>query len=130
MDFSYLTTIIFLPVVGALLIALLTRSSERVVQWLAAIFTFIPLVLSAYLFTIFNRTTGGYQFEEKLLWITPLKAYYHLGVDGLSLPLLLLTAFLGFLAVLISWKIHERVREYFAWLLLLETSILGVFASP
>ncbi len=129
MDFSYLTTIIFLPAVGALLIALLTRSSGRVVRWLATIFTFIPLVLSASLFAIFNRTIGGYQFEEKLLWITPLKAYYHLGVDGLSLPLLLLTAFLGFLAVLISWKIHERVREYFAWLLLLETSILGVFAS-
>ena len=69
------------------------------------------------------------QFEEKYLWIAPLNAYYHLGVDGLSMPLLLLTTFLGFLAVLISWKVHERPREFFAWLLLLETSIIGVFVS-
>jgi len=63
------------------------------------------------------------------MWIAPLNAHYHLGVDGLSLPFVVLTAFLGFLAVLVSWKIDLRLREYFAWLLLLETSILGVFAS-
>ncbi len=59
----------------------------------------------------------------------PINAYYHLGVDGLSLPLVILMTFLGFLVVLISWKIDLRPREYFAWLLLLETSILGVFTS-
>ena len=52
-----------------------------------------------------------------------------MGVDGISMPLVLLTAFLGFMVILISWKEHQRVREYFSWLLLLETSILGVFAS-
>ncbi|MFC1941419.1 NuoM family protein [Chloroflexota bacterium] len=66
---------------------------------------------------------------EKLAWITPLNAFYHLGVDGLSLPLVVLATFLGFMVVLISWKENLRVREYFAWLLLLETSILGVFSS-
>ncbi|MFH1646348.1 MAG: NADH-quinone oxidoreductase subunit M, partial [Chloroflexota bacterium] len=85
-----------------------------------------------YLFIAFDRSStmaGVFQFEEKYLWIAPLNAHYHLGVDGLSMPLVLLTAFLGFLAVLISWKVHARPREFFAWLLLLETSILGVFAS-
>ncbi len=72
---------------------------------------------------------GTMQFEEVVSWIPAINANYHLGVDGLSLPLVLLTTLLGFLVVLISWKIDLRVREYFAWLLLLETSILGVFCS-
>ena len=132
MDFNYLTTIIFLPAVGALLIAFLPRLSPRGVRWLAAVFTFIPLALSIYLFTIFDRSAemaGVMQFEESLSWIPAINANYHLGVDGLSLPLMILMAFLGFLVVLISWKIELRPREYFAWLLLLETSILGVFCS-
>jgi NADH-quinone oxidoreductase subunit M len=62
-------------------------------------------------------------------WIPAINANYHLGVDGLSMPLVLLTAFLGLMVVLISWKEHTRVREYFAWLLLLESSILGVFCA-
>jgi len=131
-DFNYLTTIIFLPAVGALLIAFLPRLSSRGIRWLAAIFTFIPLVLSIYLFAIFDRSAemaGVMQFEESISWIPAINANYHLGVDGLSLPLVILMAFLGFLVVLISWKIDLRPREYFAWLLLLETSILGVFCS-
>lgn len=132
MDFSYLTTIIFLPLLGAVIIAFVLGNRPRLIKRTAALFTFIPLVLSIILFINFDRSpaaAGLIQFEEKLLWIAPLNAHYHLGVDGLSLPLVLLTAFLGFLAVLISWKIDLRHREYFTWLLLLETSILGVFAS-
>ena len=129
MDFNYLTTIIFLPVAGAILIAFLPGLSGRLIKWLAALFTFFPLALSIYVFAIFDRSLGGIQFEEKLLWIPAINAHYHLGVDGLSLPLVILMTFLGFLVVLISWKIDLRPREYFAWLLLLETSILGVFCS-
>ena len=131
MDFSYLTTILFLPALGAALIAFVF-SSPKLIKWTAAILTFIPLLLSIILFINFDRSlaaAGLIQFEEKALWIAPLNAHYHLGVDGLSLPLVILTAFLGFLSVLISWKIDLRHREYFAWLLLLETSILGVFLS-
>jgi len=117
---------------GAVIVAFVLGSRPRAIRWTAALFTFIPLVLSIILFVNFDRSpaaAGLIQFEEKLPWIAPLNAHYHLGVDGLSLPLLVLTAFLGFLVVLISWKIDLRLREYFAWLLLLETSILGVFAS-
>jgi NADH-quinone oxidoreductase subunit M len=128
-DFNWLTTIIFLPALGALLIAFVPRLSARGVRWLAAVFTFIPLALSIYLFSIFDRSSSALQFEESLSWIPAIGANYHLGVDGLSLPLMILMAFLGFLVVLISWKIDLRPREYFAWLLLLETSILGVFCS-
>jgi NADH-quinone oxidoreductase subunit M len=129
MDFNYLTTIIFLPAVGAILIAFIPGLSQRAIRWMSALFTFVPLALSIYLFTIFDRSLGGIQFEEKFSWIPAINAHYHLGVDGLSLPLVILMALLGFLVVLISWKIDLRIREYFAWLLLLETSILGVFCS-
>jgi len=72
---------------------------------------------------------GVIQFHQKASWIPLINAYFDVGLDGISLPLFLLMDFLGFLVVLISWKIDLRPREYFAWLLLLETSILGVFAS-
>jgi NADH-quinone oxidoreductase subunit M len=129
LSFNWLSVILFLPVLGAVVIALAKGASEKQIKWLALIFTAVPFILSVMLFIMFNRTTGGVQFEEKALWISPINAYYHLGVDGLSLPLLMLTCFLGFLAVLISWKVHDRPREFFAWLLLLETSIIGVFIS-
>ena len=132
MDFNYLTTILFLPVVGAIIIAFISSEHEGVIKRVAAIFTAVPLILAVYLFVVFDRSLGAagvMQFEEKILWIAPLNAHYHLGVDGLSMPLLLLTTFLGFLSVLISWKVHVRPREFFAWLLLLETSIIGVFVS-
>jgi NADH-quinone oxidoreductase subunit M len=132
LDFNWLSTILFLPVVGAIVIALSKGANEKLIKRLAVVFTAIPLALAIYLFVAFDRSltaAGVIQFEEKYLWIAPLNAYYHLGVDGLSLPMMLLTTFLGFLAVLISWKVHERPREFFAWLLLLETSIIGVFVS-
>ena len=127
-----MTWIIFLPAVGAILIAFIPGLSERLIKWLSAIFTFVPLALSLYAFAIFDRSLGAagvIQFEENLSWIPAINAHYHLGVDGLSLPLVILMTLLGFLVVLISWKIDLRPREYFAWLLLLETSILGVFCS-
>jgi len=132
LSFNYLTTIIFLPVVGAILIAFLPGLSDRLIKRIAAVFTFVPLALSLFIFAIFDRSlgaAGAIQFEEKVSWIPAINAHYHLGVDGLSLPLVILMTLLGFLVVLISWKIDLRPREYFAWLLLLETSILGVFCS-
>ncbi|MFC2011135.1 NuoM family protein [Chloroflexota bacterium] len=129
LSFPYLTAIIFLPLVGAIIIALFSGGRPKLTRYLAAIFTFIPLVLAVALFGIFDKTAGGFQLVEKAEWIAPLNAFYHMGVDGLSLPMVTLTAFLGFMVVLISWKIDLRIREYFVWLLLLETSILGVFCS-
>ncbi|MFC2041825.1 NuoM family protein [Chloroflexota bacterium] len=132
MSFNYLSTIIWLPAAGAILIALFGGGRERLTRYLAAIFTLVSFVASLGVFYRFDRSltaAGVIQFEEKIPWIAALNAHYHLGVDGLSMPLVVLTAFLGFMVVLISWKEHLRVREYFAWLLLLETSILGVFSS-
>jgi len=118
LDFNYLTTIVFLPVVGAIIIAFISNENQGAIKRVAAIFTAVPLALSLYLFVIFDRSLGAaglIQFEENYLWIAPLNAHYHLGVDGLSMPLVLLTTFLGFLSVLISWKVHVRPREFFFW---------------
>ena len=132
MDFNYLSTIIFLPALGAILVAFIPRLSEKAIRWISVVFTSIPLVLAVVLFCQFDRSTaaiGVFQFEESIPWIQAINANYHVGVDGLSLPLVVLTSFLGLIVVLLSWKTHQRFREYFAWLLLLETSILGVFCS-
>jgi NADH-quinone oxidoreductase subunit M len=131
LDFNWLSTILFLPAVGAIAIAIFGKR-EKAIKPLAVIFTALPLLISLYLFITFDRSASmasTIQFEENYAWIAPINAFYHLGVDGLSMPLLLLTCFLGFLAILISWKVHERRREFFAWLLLLEASIIGVFVS-
>ena len=130
MSFPYLTLVVFLPALGALLIAFIPGLTGRVIKRIAAVFTFVSLALSVYLFAAFDKSAiGVMQFEENHSWISQISAHYHLGVDGISLPLVILMTFLGFLVVLISWKITLRPREYFAWLLLLETSILGVFTS-
>ncbi|MBA7486341.1 NAD(P)H-quinone oxidoreductase chain 4 1 [subsurface metagenome] len=110
MGFNFLTWIIFLPVVGAILIAFLPGLSSRTIKRLAAVFTFAALALSIIAFANFDKSlaaVGVMQFEEKLSWIPAINAFYHLGVDGLSLPLVILMTFLGFLVVLISWKINS-----------------------
>jgi len=132
MDFIYLTAILFLPVVGIIVIALLREPQPKTIRLTALAFTLASFVLSIVVFCLFDRSgaaIGQMQFEEKISWIPAINAFYHLGVDGLSLPMVILMTFLGVLAVLVSWKVELRPRQYFIWLLLLETSILGVFCS-
>jgi NADH-quinone oxidoreductase subunit M len=114
------------------LIAIFGGGREKLIRWTAAVFTAVPLIIALGAYISFDKSAqvaGLIQYGVNIPWITALNAHYHLGVDGLSMPLVLLTAFLGFIVVLISWKEHTRVREYFPWLLLLESSILGVFCS-
>ena len=128
----YLTLTIFIPIIGALLIALWPRLSPKAIRYLSLVATALPLLFSIIVFAGFDRSpemNGVFQFGEKISWIPLINANYSLGVDGLSLPFLLLTTLLGFLVILISWKIDLRVREYFAWILLLQASITGVFIS-
>lgn len=124
-----LSAIVFLPLVGAVLIVLLPGQSARLTKLVAAAFTLVTLALALAVFVGFDLSARGVQFQEKALWIPALKAHYFLGVDGISLPMVVLTALLGFLVVPISWHIDHRVKEYFAWLLVLETGILGVFIA-
>jgi NADH-quinone oxidoreductase subunit M len=129
---GYLTIILALPIIGLLIIAFLPKNNDKAIKYTALAFTLAAFILSIIVFCQFDRSMGAagqIQFEENISWIPAINAHYHLGVDGLSLPMVILMTFLGFLAVLVSWKIDLRPREYFIWLLLLETSILGVFSS-
>ncbi|MGI2335504.1 MAG: complex I subunit 4 family protein [Dehalogenimonas sp.] len=128
----YLTLTIAIPILGALLIALWPRLCSKTIRNISLAATILPLVFSIIVFAGFDRSAamnGVVQFSEKVSWIPLINANYSLGVDGLSLPFLLLTTLLGFLVILISWKIDLRVREYFAWVLLLQASITGVFLA-
>jgi NADH-quinone oxidoreductase subunit M len=128
-----LSIAIFLPLVGAALVALLPREREGAAKWIAAAVAAAVLGIAIGLFVSYDQDEGGFQFVNETRWLDAeqlgLDLNYAVGVDGLSLPLVLLTAFLGLVAALISWRIEPRPKEYFAWLLVLETSLLGVFSS-
>ena len=127
-----LTATVFLPAAGALVILLLVRG-DRNIRNLAVAVAVADLVLSLLVFGLFDRIDGSprFQFIDKFAWISgeTFKASYFLGVDGLSAPMVALTGLLGLCAVLASWHITTRVREYFVWLLLLQTAVMGVFSA-
>ena len=132
MSFPYLTLILLLPIIGVIVIALLPGKQLKGIKYTSLVFTLAAFAVSLLVFTSFDRSSvaiGHIQFEEKVSWIPAINSYYHLGVDGISLPMMILMTFLGVLSVLASWKIDLRPKEYFIWLLVLETSILGVFCS-
>ncbi len=106
---------------------------DRNIRVFAVLIVVADLVLSLLVFGLFDRAEGAarFQFIDRFPWIPgdTLPASFFLGVDGLSAPLVALTGLLGLCAVFVSWHINVRVREYFVWLLLLQTAVMGVFAS-
>jgi len=125
-----LTLVTFLPVLGAMLIALLPSGEGGQHKGIAFLFSLLTFVLSIALWTGFRAAPGRYAFEQRTEWAPALGFSYHVGLDGVALLLFLLTTFLGPIVVLSSWKfIQERVNVYCIALLLLETAILGTLAS-
>ncbi len=124
-----LSWIIWLPIIGMVGIAFIPREKELLIKQFSAVITGIQLVLAIYLWTRFNSGIGSFQFMERADWIPSFNISYILGVDGLSLPMVFLTALLGFLGVFVSWNINRAVKGYFALFLLLNTGIMGVFLS-
>ena len=122
-----LTAVIFAPVVGAALVLALGRD-VRTARTIALATVVLELALAIGVFVGYDRE-GGYSFVEQADWIPAFGVQYLLGVDGLSVPLVLLNGILGVAAVLSSWSITQRVREYFMWLLVLQTAVMGVFVS-
>ena len=132
LNLNLLSWVIFLPVIGLIVIALWPKPSQKAVKWTALIAALAAFAVSLAIFFMFDRSgsaIGHMQFEEKIPWISAINVNYHLGVDGLSLPLVILMTFLGVISVLISWKIQLKPKQYYIWLLMLESSILGVFCS-
>lgn len=126
---AILTLVAFMPLVGALLLLFLPRR-DRDIRIFALVITLFTFVLSLHLPVHFNRAQTGFQYEVDTPWIPTPNIHYHLGVDGIAMWLVVLTTFLTPLCVLISWKsIHERVKEFFVLLLVLETALIGVFIA-
>lgn len=124
-----LSAVIFAPLVGALLLLFIDKGRVKAIKTLAVAFSLIPFALLINLIAVFNYGTAGFQFQENLAWIPMLNIKYHLGLDGISLPLLALTALLTTLSLIYSWIIKERPKEYFILFLILETGMLGVFSA-
>ena len=129
MDFNILSMLVWLPIVGMLAIAFIPREREEIIKIVAAVATGLQLFLAILLWMQFDREAIGFQFMEKLQWIPSFNIFYTLGVDGLSLPMAVLTPLLSFLAVFVSWNIKRAVKGYFALFLLLDTGMMGVFLS-
>jgi NADH-quinone oxidoreductase subunit M len=126
-----LTVIVFLPAVAAVFIAL-SLKNKQAVRWTAIGATTVTLLLSIIVFASYDRNAGGVQFVDQITgWIPvdALRAQYLLGIDGLSAPLVLLTGILGMAAAFGSWRVEHRIKEYFFWLLILESAVMGVFVS-
>lgn len=128
---GWLTATVFLPAAAALVIALFLRR-DQTVRWFAIGVTVVDLVLSIIVFSIyFYHPSGVRLIDYYAAWIpfTGFRAHYLLGVDGLSAPLVLLTGILGAAAAFASWRVQLRVKEYFIWLLVLQTAVMGVFVA-
>ena len=124
-----LTLTTFVPTAGAIVVTLLPRKG-RVVQWWTLFVSLITFALTLYLPAHFAYGQAGFQFVEDFAWIASPAIRYHLGVDGLSLWLVVLTGFLSVVGVLASWKaIEARTKEFYFFFLLQQTAMIGVFAA-
>ncbi len=112
-----------------LIILALPRNNPNLVRWVSLITTAIPLALGVILYMNFDRGNAGIQFMERVAWIPSFNIEYYMGVDGLSVPMVLLTVLLSFLCILASWEISDAVKGYHAMFLFLEAGMLGVFCA-
>jgi NADH-quinone oxidoreductase subunit M len=138
-----LTWITFAPIVGMIVVLAIPKENQSAMKWTAAVATFVQVVLAVIIYFNFDRgiaginTAQGMQFLEKAAWIDiksvpwfgRIHVEYLLGIDGLSVPMVLLTALISFIAVFASWKIDKALKGYMAMLLLLDTGMMGVFVA-
>jgi NADH-quinone oxidoreductase subunit M len=127
---SLLTITILFPLLGALVALVLKKEKVVLVKWATMIASVITFALSLVLYLSFDPSVVGFQFVERALWVEGLQIHYHVGIDGMSLLLIMLTTFLTPLALLGTWNsITHRLKEYSMMVLLLEVGMLGVFAA-
>ena len=125
----FLSLIIFIPMAAGIIILLLPAERREWIRGTALAAVVLDLLLSAWVYATYNIAAGGYQFLEQLPWVPALGISYHVGVDGISTPLVLMAGVVVFCGVLISWNVQERPREFFAFLMFLASSVFGVFSS-
>ncbi len=130
-DINILTLLLLVPLIGALL-TFLSGKNEKATRWIPIIFSAATLVLASLMMLGFDFANAGinnYQYTEQYDWVPSLGITYHLGVDGISVPMVWLTTLLCFLAILFSWDVKNRAKEYMGLMLVLEVGVLGVFMT-
>lgn len=130
MQFPILSIIVFIPLIAAIILFLMKEDAKNEIRAVALTSAVFDLILSAWVYyQVYIHPSLSYQFIEKIDWLPALGISYHVGVDGISTPLVLLTGIVMFTGVLISWGIDDRPREFFAFLFLLAGGVFGVFVS-
>jgi len=119
----------FMPVIGAAVIAFIPSERREIIKTVAAAAAAVPLILAVQIFINFDRGSTAFQFVEHYTWIKSFNIEYFMGIDGLSTPMVLLTALLSFLCVIASWNIEKAVKGYFSLFLILEAGMMGVFMA-
>jgi NADH-quinone oxidoreductase subunit M len=127
--FPFLTALLLSCLLGLLVILFIPGERKALIKGVSAVFSGIALLISVILFIAYDRSQGGLQFVEKVLWVRSLGIFYFNGADGFNLPLLLLTGIVHFTGVLTMWGLKERVKEFFALFFLLVTGVFGFFMS-
>ncbi|MEO5667790.1 MAG: NADH-quinone oxidoreductase subunit M, partial [Bdellovibrionota bacterium] len=119
----------FFPLIGVIAIILTPKTKETLIKSIAAVSTAVPFLLSFNIISAFDRASSAIQFEENASWIASLNVNYHLGIDGLSVLMVILTALISFLAIFASWNVKKMIKGYFIMYLLLHVGMMGVFCS-
>jgi NADH-quinone oxidoreductase subunit M len=127
---SLLSILVWLPILGGVLLLLMGESRVGAARWVALLVSLATLAFCIPLYLGFDGGTADYQFQQNLPWIPAFNASYHLGVDGIALPLILLTAFITVPVVVAAWNsVTKRVAQYLAAFLIMEGLMIGVFAA-
>ena len=126
---NLLSLITFLPLLGMVLVLVVPAERTKLIQWGSVAFSLIPFALSLVLWAAFDKASSNFQFVENAKWFPQINASYKVGVDGISLPLVILNAFLTPLAMLISMRIEKAIKPFYALLFLFEAATAGVFIS-
>ena len=123
------TLLVLVPAVGLGVVLAIPGRHPRAIKLVSALTGFVSLLLSALIYLRFDPQAAGYQMVEQVPWVPALGIEWHNGIDGISLPLVVLTSIVFFTGVLVMWELKERVKEYFAFMTLLVTGVFGVFMS-
>ena len=143
LNIGILSWITFLPILGMIAVLFMPKENKSLVRWTSLGVTVAQLIMAGLIYFSFNPNLNGVndlasmQFVEKLPWINinsvswfgRVQIEYFVGIDGLSVPMIILTALISFVAILASWNIEKSVKGYFALFLLLDTGMMGVFVS-
>src|SRR5687768_2136325 len=130
MTFPLLTTVLFLPLAGALILLGFPQQRPNAIRVGATVVMLLTFAVSVLLFVLCDRGVAEMQWVERAPWITSLGIDYYLGVDGISLPLVLLTTLLAPIAFLQAWNsIETKIKEFAIFMLILETGMIGVFLA-